>query len=72
MEHDVCTWGVENSQSSAGEVAAGSYVLIAGPQLLRLHLPGHAEVEPAASPHTAVHVRLKLQWKNHNDALSDR
>lgn len=38
------TWGVENSKAGTSKVAARSHILIAGPELLGLHLPGEADV----------------------------
>ena len=69
IEPNVSTWGVENSKSSAREEAARNDVLIAGPELLHLHLPGGSEVQPAAFTHTAVHFRIKLRQITKNIAF---
>lgn len=63
IKQNVPTWGVEKGKSGAREVAARLYVLITGPESLRLCLPGDAEVQPVAFPHTAVHLRLELQQR---------
>lgn len=62
-QRNVCTWGVKNGKSGAREVASRLDVCMAGPELLHLWLPGGADVQPAAVPHTAVHLRLQLRQR---------